>query len=230
MIGTLINVLSIIFFSAIGLLVGSKINDELRNYLMRVLGLVVFVIGLDMALETSNFAMVTLTVLVGSAIGSVARIEERLEDFGMRVERRFEGSRFAEGFVTATILYCVGSMAVLGPIQEALTGDISILLTKAMLDGIASLALSSTLGIGVAFSSIPVLAYQSIFYFGALVMKDLATDLIVRELTASGGVLISAIGLNLMKILNLKPGNMLPSLVVLPLMIQLFSLLAIVLP
>lgn len=225
MIGTLINVASILLFSLAGTLIGSRIGEEMKNYLMKVLGLVVFIIGTDMALKTSNFAILTLTVLTGSATGNLLRIEERLEKIGIRIEKRFEGSRFAEGFVTSTLLFCVGSLAVIGPIQEALTGDYTLLVTKAMLDGIASLALSSALGIGVAFSSIPVFLYQSSFYLTALEVKNLASEMLIAELTATGGVMIAAIGLKLMELADLKPGNMLPSLLVLPAYINLFSLI-----
>ncbi|NOY10614.1 MAG: DUF554 domain-containing protein [Archaeoglobi archaeon] len=230
MIGTLINVASIVVFSLIGIAIGSRIGEEMKEYLMKVLGVVVLIIGIEMAFKTSNFALLTVTILVGSAIGSAMRIEERLEDFGMRIERRFEGSRFAEGFVASTILFCVGSMAVIGPIQEALTGDFSLLITKAMLDGIASLALSSALGIGVAFSAVPVLLYQSFFFFAALGVREYATDFLISELTAVGGVMIAAIGINLMRLTNMKPGNMLPALLILPVVLKLFSLATQVMP
>ncbi|WP_456370894.1 DUF554 domain-containing protein [Geoglobus sp.] len=230
MIGTLINVASIVLMSLIGVLVGSRIEGETKEYLMKVLGLVVLIIGVEMSFKTSNFALLTVTILTGTAVGNAMKIEERLEDFGIRVERRFEGSRFAEGFVASTILFCVGSMAVIGPIQEALTGDYTLLITKAMLDGIASLALASALGIGVAFSAIPVLIYQSFFYLTALGIREYATDLLISELTATGGVMIAAIGVNLMRLTSMKPGNMLPSLLVLPVYLKLFSLLNSVMP
>ncbi|AIY89487.1 DUF554 domain-containing protein [Geoglobus acetivorans] len=228
MIGTLINVASIVFFSIAGIAIGSKIGEELKEYLMKVLGLVVLLIGVEMAFETTNFAILTLTILTGSVMGSVMKIEERLEEIGLKIERKFEGSKFADGFVASTLLFCVGSMAVIGPIQEALTGDSTLLMTKAMLDGIASLALSSALGIGVAFSAIPVLLYQSFFYFTALGVREYATDLLITELTATGGVMIAAIGINLMKLTNMKPGNMLPSLLVLPVYLKIFSILTAV--
>ncbi len=230
MIGTLINVASIVLMSLIGVLVGSRIEGETKEYLMKVLGLVVLIIGVEMSFKTSNFALLTVTILTGTAVGNAMKIEERLEDFGIRVERRFEGSRFAEGFVASTILFCVGSMAVIGPIQEALTGDYTLLITKAMLDGIASLALASALGIGVVFSAIPVLIYQSFFYLTALGIREYATDILISELTATGGVMIAAIGVNLMRLTSMKPGNMLPSLLVLPVYLKLFSLLNSVMP
>lgn len=224
--GTVINALSIALMSLVGYFAGRRMNDSMKNYLMKVMGLIVFIIGLDMAFETSNFALITLSLLTGSLTGHAVGVEKRLERFGMRIERRFEGSRFAEGFVSGTLLFCVGSMAVIGPIQEALTGDITVLLTKSILDGIASVVLSSTLGIGVLFSALPVLLYQSFFYFGASAVKAQATAGAVAEITGLGGVMIAAIGLNLMKIADLKPGDMLPSFLFLPVYMKLLSLLS----
>ncbi len=217
------NALSIVMMSLLGYFAGRRMNESLKNYMMKVMGLVVFVIGLDMAFETSNFALITLSLLTGSITGHAIGIERRLERFGVRIERRFQGSRFAEGFVSGTLLFCVGSMAVIGPVQEALTGDVSVLLTKSILDGIASIVLSSTLGIGVLFSALPVLLYQSFFYFGASAVKAHATVNAVAEITSLGGVMIAAIGLNLMKIAELKPGDMLPSFLFLPIYMMLLS-------
>jgi hypothetical protein len=167
----------------------------------------------------------TLSILIGTAFGEIIGIERRLENFGLRVERRFEGSRFAEGFVTSTLLFCVGSMAIIGPIQEGLTGDYSILLTKSMLDGVAAIALSSTLGIGVLFSSISVFLYQGFFTIFAVLTSGMIPEEIVTEITATGGLLIMAIGLRLMEIIDMKPGNMLPSLIISPLALYILEIL-----
>ena len=228
MLGTLINVASIAVMGFAGYFAGKMMGEKMRDYLMRVIGLVVLIIGIDMALETRNFAVLTLSLLSGSFVGFGIGIERRLERFGMKVEKRFEGSKFAEGFVSGTILFCVGSMAVVGPIQEALTGDISVLLTKSILDGIASIVLSSTLGIGVVFSALPVLLYQSLFYFTAVAVKGYATDILVSEITAMGGVMISAIGLNLMKVADLRAGDMLPSFLFLPLYLKIMSYFSLI--
>jgi hypothetical protein len=192
---------------------------------MRALGLVVVLIGLTMALKTEQIVLLTLSILIGTAFGEIIGIERRLENFGLRVERRFEGSRFAEGFVTSTLLFCVGSMAIIGPIQEGLTGDYSILLTKSMLDGVAAIALSSTLGIGVLFSSISVFLYQGFFTIFAVLTSGMIPEEIVTEITATGGLLIMAIGLRLMEIIDMKPGNMLPSLIISPLALYILEIL-----
>jgi hypothetical protein len=225
MIGTIINSVTIILASVAGLLIGSRLDENLRASLMRALGLVVVLIGLTMALKTEQIVLLTLSILIGTAFGEIIGIERRLENFGLRVERRFEGSRFAEGFVTSTLLFCVGSMAIIGPIQEGLTGDYSILLTKSMLDGVAAIALSSTLGIGVLFSSISVFLYQGFFTIFAVLTSGMIPEEIVTEITATGGLLIMAIGLRLMEIIDMKPGNMLPSLIISPLALYILEIL-----
>jgi hypothetical protein len=211
--------------SLIGVFVGNKLPEDLRNSLMRVLGLVVVLIGFSMALKTKDVIILVFSILLGTAIGEVIGIERALENFGTRVERRFEGTKFAEGFVSSTLLFCVGSMAIIGPIQEGLTGDFSLLLTKSMLDGISSIALASTLGIGVLFSFIPVLLYQGFFTVLAWVSLGFVQESVINELTAVGGLLIVAIGIKLMGVADLKPGNMLPSLVLSPIFMSVALLL-----
>ncbi len=225
MLGTIINTLSIVVMGFIGYMAGRKLSRELKSYLMKVMGLVVFMIGVDMALKTSNFPLVTLSLVSGALVGHAVGIERRLETFGARIEKRFQGSKFSEGFISGTLLFCVGSMAIIGPIQEALTGDMTVLITKSVLDGVASIVLSSALGIGVLFSAVSVLLYQSFFYFGAVAVKNYATTQLVAEMMALGGMLIIAIGLNLMRVVDLKPGNMLPSFIFVPIYLVILSFL-----
>ncbi len=221
MIGTLVNAATIVVMSFVGLLIGSRLSERLKDKLMIALGLAVMLIGMSMALKMQNFLVVTASVVIGTAIGEVLGIEQKLENFGKRVEARFRGSKFAEGFVTSTLLYCVGSMAIVGPLQEGLTGDYSLLLAKSMLDGIASIFLASTLGIGVAFSSISVLIYQGSFTLLASLISPYMTDSVVRELTATGGLLVFAIGINLTGLKRIDVGNMLPALFIAPLLTHL---------
>jgi hypothetical protein len=184
---------------------------------MNVLGLPVILIGLKMAFETDNILIPTISIALGTVIGEFIGIERGLESIGERIERRVRRGRFTEGFVTATLIYCVGPMAILGPIQEGLTGDNSILLAKSMLDGVASIALASALGIGVAFSSLSVLLYQGFFSLLALQISSLMNEAMIHEFTATGGLLIVGIGINLLELRKLKVGNMLPALVIAPL-------------
>lgn len=214
MIGTIINSITIVFASLIGIFIGDRLNDRIRLALMQALGLVVAIIGIDMALKTQNILIVIASVLLGTAIGEVLGIEDWLNRVGSRLERKFSKSKFAEGFVTSTLLFCVGSMAIVGPIQEGLTGDTSILMAKSMLDGISSIALSSTLGIGVLFSSIAVFIYQGSITILSRFIEPFVNQTIVDELTATGGVLIMAIAIKLLNLKDLRAGNMLPALFV----------------
>ena len=214
MIGTLINSITIVIASLVGIAIGDRLSDRIRISLMRALGLVVAIIGIDMALKTQNVLIVIASVLIGTAIGEIIGIEDWLNRIGSKFEQRFSKSKFAEGFVTSTLLFCVGSMAIVGPIQEGLTGDTSVLMAKSMLDGISSIALASTLGIGVLFSSIPVLIYQGSITILSRFVEPFVNPSIINELTATGGVLIVAIGIKLLEIKNLKVGNMLPALFV----------------
>ncbi|MBC7114709.1 MAG: uncharacterized protein PWR13_799 [Archaeoglobi archaeon] len=217
MLGTIINSASILIASLAGVLIGERLNEGLRGALMNVLGLPVILIGLQMALKTENVLIPTLSVALGVIFGELLGIEERLEKIGRALEVRLKRGRFTEGFVTATLLYCVGPMAILGPMQEGLTGDSSILLAKSMLDGVASIVLASALGIGVAFSALSVLLYQGSFFLLASRLSSLMSEMMIKEFTATGGLLIVAIGINLLELRKLRVGNMLPALLIAPL-------------
>ncbi|MCD6492936.1 MAG: DUF554 domain-containing protein [Archaeoglobaceae archaeon] len=224
MIGTIINSITIVFASLIGIFIGDRLNNRIRLALMQALGLVVAIIGIDMALKTQNILIVIASVLLGTAIGEVLGIEDWLNRVGSRFERKFSKSKFAEGFVTSTLLFCVGSMAIVGPIQEGLTGDTSILMAKSMLDGISSIALSSTLGIGVLFSSIAVFIYQGSITILSRFIEPFVNQTIVDELTATGGILIMAIAIKLLNLKDLRAGNMLPALFVAPIITYFLTL------
>ncbi len=215
--GTLINAATIVVASIAGILAGSTISEEIRKSIMNVLGLPVLLIGITMALKTQNVLVPTISIVAGTIVGEVLGIERWLERLGNRVEKRFGKGKFSEGFVGATLLYCVGPMSILGPIQEGLTGDMSLLLAKSMLDGVASIALASALGIGVAFSALSVLLYQGFFAVLAVQISPYMTESVINEFTATGGLLIMGIGINLLELRKLRAGNMLPALVFAPL-------------
>ena len=223
MIGTIINSVTIVLASLIGIAIGDKLNDKIRMALMQALGLVVIVIGIEMALKTQNILIVIVSTLLGTAIGEFLEIEDWLNRIGNRFEQRFSKSKFAEGFVTSTLLFCVGSMAIIGPIHEGLSGDISILMVKSMLDGISSIALASALGVGVLFSSISVFVYQGSITILSKFIEPFVNQMVVNELTATGGILIIAIGVRLTDIKDLRVGNMLPALFIAPLIACIIS-------
>lgn len=214
MLGTVINSITIALASLLGVLIGNRIREDARENLIKVLGLCVFVLGISMATKMQNFLLVTFSIVLGYAIGDAIGIERGFEKLGSWAENKFKGSKFAEGFVTSTLLFCVGSMAILGPLEEGLTGSRSILLAKSLLDGIASIILASTLGIGVAFSSLSVFLYQGFFTVFAGFISGYLDANTINEINATGGIMIGAIGLNLAKISNFKVGNMLPALLI----------------
>jgi len=186
---------------------------------MKGLGLTVLLIGIRGAIATADMMCVIVSMVIGIAIGELINIENRLERLGDFTRRKLGasplanaiGETFTEGFVTASLLYCTGAMAIVGSMEGGLYGSHSTLLAKALLDGITSMFFASTLGIGVLFSAIPVFAYQGLIVMTARFVAPLLTDEIIREMSAVGGLLIAAIGLNLTQVGKLRAGNMIPA-------------------
>lgn len=221
--GTIINVIAIIIGSLLGSLL-PRISEGMRNTLMQGLALAIVVLGITMSLKTGNFLIVIISLLLGGIMGELMRLEYRLQQAGQWLQKtvgrgkKQDGnpSNLAEGFVTATLVYCIGAMAVLGALDSGLRHDHNILYTKSMFDGISSLIFASTLGIGVIFSAVPVFFYQGIIALTATLITLFisASDLnmIVAEVTAVGGILIIGIGLNILKIVKINVTNLLPSI------------------
>ena len=171
-------------------------------------------LGAQMGLQVNNSVLVLLSLTFGSLIGEIIDINSAMERFGQKVERRLakEEGGFSQAFVYATLLFCTGPMSVMGAIQGGLVGDHSILITKAVLDGIFALVLTVTMGVGVIGSAITTGLYQGIFVLGAGLAEKYMTDIMITEMTATGGLLIMAIGFTLLEIKEFKTANMLPSL------------------
>jgi uncharacterized protein len=213
-IGTLVNVLAIVAGSLIGTLFHRSIPERMRLIVFQGLGLCVLLIGMQMALKTEGLIALVFSLLLGAVTGELLDLEKRLEQVGGRLKRRFgsNDNRFTDGFVTASLIFCVGSMAVLGSLDDGIRGDHTILFTKSILDGVASIPLASTYGIGVAFSALPILLYQGGITLAAAQAQGFFTSEIVLQMTAVGGLLIMGIGINLLGIIRLKITNMLPAL------------------
>lgn len=213
--GTLVNIAAIAAGCLVGRWAGQMLSDRVRNTMMAGLGLAVLLIGLQLALQSQQLMIVIGSVIFGGLAGELLNIEGRLEAFGRTLQRRFAGAgKITEGFVTASLLYCVGAMAIMGALQDGLGGEPTILYAKAALDGVASIALTSTLGIGVIFSVIPLALYQGTITLGAGLAKTLLTDPVITEMNAVGGLLIIAISFDLMGIRRLPVGNLLPGVFV----------------
>ncbi len=234
--GTLINVALVLLGSALGLLLGKRLPERLRATLMAGMGLFTLGLGLQQFLKTANPILVLVSIVLGTLLGEALRIEERLEALGAWLEARLvrgreaTGSRFVQGFLAASLLYCVGPMAILGSIQDGLAGDIRLLATKGVMDGIASLTLASTLGVGVMLSALPVLVYQGALTLIARFAQAILTSAMIAELSAAGGVMMIGIAINLLELRRVRVGNMLPALVIAPLLVWLIALLGWPLP
>lgn len=227
--GTLINTATVVAGGTLGTLLGNRLPARLRNTVMDALGLTTILIGLKMALETSNVLLLLGSLLLGGIAGELLDIDAALNRLARRLEARVSpgaetaaGGRFARGFVTASLVFCVGPMTIMGSIQDGLTGDYSTLAIKAMLDGFAALAFASSLGMGVTFSALVVLAYQGSITLAAVWAQAILTPAMVAEMTATGGLLIFAIGLGLLELKRIRVANLLPAIFVAPLLVALF--------
>jgi hypothetical protein len=215
MLGTIVNSAAIIVGTFLGILLKTGIPDRIKHTIMQGIGLSVVLIGLSMAMKTQNAIIVILSMVIGGIIGEVFGIEDRLKNTGKWLEERVGQNQgdFTKGFVTTSLIFCVGAMAIMGALESGLTGNHTTLFAKSALDGITSIVFASSMGIGVAFSALPVFIYQGLITLTAASMKVFLTDAIIREMTATGGVLILGIGLNILEITKIKVGNMLPAII-----------------
>lgn len=226
MLGTIVNSLMIIIGAALGMLFKKGIKEGYKNTIMDGIGLSVLVIGISNALEFENLVVVIVSIVVGSIIGELIDINKRLNNLGDRLQSKFknEEGNFSKGFVTASLVYCVGAMAIVGAIQSGLTGNHQTLYAKAVLDGITAIIFASTLGIGVMFSSLAVFLYQGTITIFASSLSSILTEIAINEISSVGGILIIAIGINLLGLKEIKIANMLPAIIIPPVYYFLLSL------
>jgi uncharacterized membrane protein YqgA involved in biofilm formation len=213
MLGTIVNTLAIIAGSLVGLLLRGGIPAQYKQTIIQALSLAVILIGLKGALQTDAILLVIFSMVVGTVVGELLRIEDRLAGFGRWIESRLAtgGNGIAKGFVTASLVYCVGSMAIVGSLESGLTGNHQTLFAKSVLDGVSAIIFASSLGAGVLFSAVSVLLYQGGLTLGAAFMKQFLIPATVSQMSAVGGLLIMAIGINLLEIQRIRVGNMLPA-------------------
>ena len=226
MTGTLLNVSAVVAGSCGGLLLGRFIPERVRDTMLKGLGLLVLVIGVEMALKTTNVLILMGSILVGGIIGEGINIQAGLDWVAQVLQARFStGSkgRFSEGFITASLVFCVGPMTLLGSIQDGLTGDFQLLAVKSMLDGFASLAFSAALGMGVAFSALTVLVFQGSITLAAGTLEGVLTDAMVVEMTAVGGLMVLGIGVVILDISRPRVANFLPALAIAPLIVAVLA-------
>ncbi len=215
MVGTIVNAAAITAGVAVGLVFKRGISDKIQHTIMQGLGLAVMLIGLKIAWQTQNEIILILSIAVGALTGEFIGIEEKLEKLGVWLESKVGGSNgsIAKAFVTASLIYCIGAMAIMGAIEDGLTGNPKTLYAKSALDGITAIIFTSTLGIGVLFSVIPVVIYQGSITLFAEFLKTFLSEVMIIEMNAVGGLLIVGIGMNILGLKKIKVGNMLPAIV-----------------
>lgn len=216
MIGTVVNSIAIIIGGLLGLILRKGIREDSRDTLMDGIGLSVMIIGITSGIQSENVLLLVVSIVLGSIIGEIIEIEDRLDFLGNDLQNRIgkSDSQFSESFVTASLIFCIGAMAVVGSIEAGIHGDHTTLYVKSILDGITSLLLSSTLGVGVLFAAIPVFIYQGIITLLANSAVNLLTPEVITEMSAVGGTLILAIGVNLLGLKKIRIGNMLPGIII----------------
>ena len=214
MLGTFVNTLAIVVGSLIGLASSRFIPKKITNTLIHGAALAVLLIGLKMAWQDNNFIILLCSLVFGGVIGELIRIEDRINGLGQWLEDRSSrsGGSISKGFVTTTLLYCVGSMAIVGSLQSGLTGNHDTLFAKSVLDGLGSIIFSASLGIGVLFSAVSVFLYQGCITMGASFLKQFLTDPVISQMSAVGGMLIVAMAFNMLDIVKIKVANLLPAI------------------
>lgn len=230
--GALINALLIVIGSIVGRIF-KNIPESMKSTVLSIIGLAVAVLGIKMGFESDNFIIMVVSLVVGTVIGEWLDLDKQMNRLGQWVESLFSKKRtdnnqisIAEGFVTASLIFVVGSMAVIGALDSGLRNDHNVLITKGLIDGFTSIILASTLGIGVLLSAVPVFLYQGVIALFAGVISsfipDEALQMFITEMTAVGGVMILAIGLNIAGLTKIKAANLLPGIVVVGIMVAIF--------
>jgi len=219
MIATIINCTLIILGSMLGILLKGKLPQRFLTVLTQALGLCVVGIGMTSAIATNNTLCVVVCLVIGTILGEAINIEKRLDTVGESLRKRFEknasgNSTFTEGFVSASVLFCVGAMAIVGSINAGIHGDYAVLVSKSVIDGVTAVSMTSVLGIGVAFSAIPILIYQGGLTLLAGLVAPFLQQAVITEMSAVGGCIIVGIGLNMLDLPKdrLRVGNMLPAI------------------
>ncbi|HHU50950.1 MAG TPA: DUF554 domain-containing protein [Firmicutes bacterium] len=236
-IGTIVNALAIIAGAVVGMLIKSGLPKRFKDLIMQAIGLAVIIIGLSGTLQgifflddqgqlgSSHIMLMIFSLVVGGLLGELLEIEKKLEQMGSWVQHKLaakEGN-FAQGFITASLMYCVGAMAIVGALQDGLSANPTILFSKSVLDGVTAVIFAASMGLGVAFSAAPVVLYQGGITLLAGLLRPLLTEAVISQMSLVGSVLIMAIGFNILEIKRMRVGNLLPA-VFIPLLYYVITL------
>lgn len=227
MLATIVNALAIVLGSAIGLLLKKGLRKRFETAVFSAAGIVTLVIGMQMAFKTTHILAFALALIIGGLVGTALDVEGAFLRLGDVLKRRFakgDDESFAYGFLSASVLYCAGAMAIVGSFKAGTEGDYSILFTKSVLDGTMSIIFASAMGVGVAFSAVSVLVYQGILTMASVWIKPYVSPLMLAEVTGIGGALVIMIGINLLELRKLKTGDFLPALVAMVLFVLVMPL------
>lgn len=221
--GTIVNTIAIIIGSLIGLLAKKAIPQRMGDLIMTAIPIVVMVLGVQFGIASSNILIVIISLIIGAIIGELIDIDKKLDNFGEKIQKKIKGkdSNFSVGFVSCTLIYCVGSMAILGSIESGINLNHSILYTKALLDGVSAVFFASTLGTGVLFSSISVFIYQGSLTLLSSYVAPFLSSSVVTEMSATGGILLIALSFTILGIKKIKVANLLPA-IFMPIILMIF--------
>lgn len=227
-LGTLINTATVLAGGSIGYFIGHRIKQEIRTIVVQVIGLATVIMGISDAMDTHNLVFPLVGMVVGAIIGELLKVEERLELLGEWLKNRFarkssDSKNFVQGFVTATLLFCIGPLTILGAIEDASGRTPQLYIIKGTLDGFMSIIFVAVYGIGAIFSALMVFLVQGLLTLGGTGIDSLLTDRMRTELFAAGGFTVLAIGLNLLEIKKIRLGSLLPGLVVTPILVAIFA-------
>ena len=224
MLGTIANVAAIVVGGIAGTVIKKGVPPKIAGTVVKGLALAVLLVGVENALKVNNLLLVMLSMVVGGIVGELWDVDQRLKNFGDAIERRCKGKggKVSDGFVTGTLLYCVGAMAIVGSLESGLSGNHQLLYAKAVLDGIMSLIFASTLGIGIALSGLSVLLYQGSITMAATSLQPLLSEAVKADTSAIGGLLIIGMSLNMLELNNIKVANLLPAIFI-PILYQWIS-------
>lgn len=212
MLGTYVNVIAIIIGSGLGLVFRKALKQEITKTIQEAMALAIIVIGIMSATKMTEPLLVVISLALGALIGEVIGLDKMLNNFGNKVDKRFSNGNFSKGFITATLVYCVGAMAIYGAIESGLTNDHTTLYIKSTLDGVTSIIFASSLGVGVMFSAIPVLLYQGSITLLASLLSGFLSDAVITNMSSIGGILIIGIALNILGITKIRLANLIPAL------------------
>ena len=226
-LGTLINTATVLVGGSVGLIIGDRIPERIRTIVVQVIGLVTLGLGLSDVLKTHNMVFPLVGMVLGAIVGEALNIERRLEGIGEVIRRRFAGNqepgRFVNGFVTATLLFCIGPLTILGAMQDATGKTPQLYIIKGTLDGFMNVIFGAIYGVGAIFSALSIFVVQGSLTLGGSALDNLLNDRMRIELFSAGGFAVMAIGLNLLEIKKIRLGSLLPGLVITPLLVWLFA-------